>query len=55
VLIGTVEAFVRTSPRSWERDDIGRLAAISVIRNFLNDFIERDLAEVERREEELHQ
>ena len=31
-------------------DEIGRLAAISVIRTFLNYFLERDLAELERRE-----
>ena len=33
---------------SW--DEIGRLAAISVIRTFVNYFLERDLAEVEKRE-----
>lgn len=33
---------------SW--DEIGRLAAISVIRTFVNFFLERDMAEVERRE-----
>ena len=33
---------------SWE--EIGRLAAISVIRTFVNFFLERDLAEVEKRE-----
>ena len=33
---------------SW--DEIGRLAAISVIRTFVNFFLERDLAEVEKRE-----
>lgn len=32
---------------SW--DEIGRLAAISVIRTFINFFLERDLAEQERR------
>ncbi len=30
-------------------DEIGRLAAIAVIRTFLNFFLERDLAEQERR------
>ena len=35
-------------------DDIGRLAAISVIRTFVNYFLERDLAEVEKREMEAH-
>ena len=34
----------------WEWEDIGRLAAIAVIRTFLNFFLERDLAEMERRE-----
>ena len=34
----------------WEWDEIGRLAAIAVIRTFLNFFLERDLAEMERRE-----
>jgi uncharacterized membrane protein len=33
---------------SW--DEIGRLAAIAVIRTFLNFFLERDLAELEKRE-----
>ena len=33
---------------SW--DEIGRLAAISVIRTFVNFFLERDMAAVERRE-----
>lgn len=33
-------------------DEIGRLAAISVIRTFVNFFLERDLAEQERREAE---
>jgi uncharacterized membrane protein len=37
---------------SW--DEIGRLAAISVIRTFVNFFLERDLAEVEKREIEAH-
>ena len=37
---------------SW--DEIGRLAAISVIRTFVNYFLERDLAEVEKREAEAH-
>jgi len=32
----------------WE--DVGRLAAIATIRTFLNFFLERDLAELERRE-----
>jgi uncharacterized membrane protein len=31
-------------------DEIGRLGAIAVIRTFLNFFLERDLAEMERRE-----
>ena len=35
---------------SWEWDEIGRLAAVAVIRTFLNFFLERDLAEMERRE-----
>jgi uncharacterized membrane protein len=38
---------------SW--DEIGRLAAISVIRTFVNFFLERDLAEVEKREVESQQ
>ncbi len=33
---------------SW--DEIGRLAAISVIRTFVNFFLERDMAAVEKRE-----
>ena len=33
---------------TWE--DIGRLAAIAVIRTFLNYFLERDLAEVRERQ-----
>ena len=37
---------------SWDWDEIGRLAAVSVIRTFLNFFLERDLAEVEERESE---
>ena len=37
---------------SW--DEIGRLAAISVIRTFVNYFLERDLAEMERRAAESH-
>ena len=32
--------------------DIGRLAAIAVIRTFLNFFLERDLAEVRERQDE---
>jgi uncharacterized membrane protein len=36
---------------TWE--DIGRLAAISVIRTFVNYFLERDMAAVEKREAEL--
>lgn len=35
---------------SW--DEIGRVGAIAAIRTFLNYFLERDLAEVERREAE---
>jgi len=35
---------------SWEA--IGRLAAIAVIRTFLNFFLERDLAEVRERQHE---
>jgi len=35
---------------SW--DEIGRLGAIALIRTFLNFFLERDLAEMERREVE---
>jgi uncharacterized membrane protein len=34
----------------WEWDEIGRLAAIAVIRTFLNFFLERDVSEMERRE-----
>jgi uncharacterized membrane protein len=33
-------------------DDIGRLAAIAIIRTFLNYFLERDLTEVRERETE---
>ena len=33
---------------SW--DEIGRLAAIAVIRTFVNFFLERDLAQEEKRE-----
>jgi uncharacterized membrane protein len=35
---------------SWQ--DIGRLAAIAVIRTFLNFFLERDLADVRERQHE---
>jgi uncharacterized membrane protein len=35
---------------TWE--EIGRLGAIAVIRTFLNFFLERDLAEVQKREGE---
>jgi uncharacterized membrane protein len=35
---------------SWQ--DIGRLAAIAVIRTFLNFFLERDLAEIRERQNE---
>lgn len=35
---------------TWQ--DIGRLAAIAVIRTFLNYFLERDLAEVRQRQRE---
>jgi uncharacterized membrane protein len=35
---------------TWQ--DIGRLAAISVIRTFLNFFLERDLAEVRERQDQ---
>lgn len=35
---------------SW--DEIGRLAAIALIRTFVNYFLERDLAELEKREAE---
>lgn len=35
---------------SWDWDEIGRLAAISVIRTFLNYFLERDMAEFEEHE-----
>jgi uncharacterized membrane protein len=38
---------------SW--DEIGRVGAIAVIRTFLNYFLERDLAEVERREAGSHE
>ena len=34
-------------------DDIGRLAAIAVIRTFLNYFLERDLAEVRGRQHDV--
>ena len=34
----------------WEWDEIGRLAAVAVIRTFLNLFLERDLPKMERRE-----
>jgi len=37
---------------SW--DEIGRLAAISVIRTFVNFFLERDLAEEEKRKGAAH-
>jgi uncharacterized membrane protein len=37
--------------QGWE--SIGRLAAVAVIRTFLNYFLERDLNEVRRREREL--
>jgi uncharacterized membrane protein len=37
---------------SW--DEIGRLAAISFIRTFVNFFLERDMAEQEKREAEAH-
>ena len=33
---------------SW--DEIGRLAAVAVIRTFVNFFLERDLAQVEKRQ-----
>jgi uncharacterized membrane protein len=39
----------------WEWDEIGRLAAVAVIRTFLNFFLERDLAEVERLEAGSHE
>jgi uncharacterized membrane protein len=32
----------------WNWDEIGHLAAIAVIRTFLNFFLERDVAEMER-------
>jgi uncharacterized membrane protein len=35
-------------------DDIGHLGAIAVIRTFLNFFLERDLAEMEKRDAESH-
>jgi len=35
---------------SWGWDELGRLAAIAVIRTFLNFFLERDLEKMERRE-----
>ena len=38
----------------WEWDEIGRLASVAVIRTFLNFFLERDLAEMERRETKPH-
>lgn len=37
---------------SWE--EVGRLAVIAAIRTFLNYFLERDLAELERRESQAH-
>jgi len=37
---------------SW--DEIGRLAAISLIRTFVNFFLERDMAAVEKREALSH-
>ena len=33
----------------WDWNEIGHLAAIAVIRTFLNFFLERDVAEMERR------
>jgi uncharacterized membrane protein len=36
-------------------DEIGRVGAIAVIRTFLNFFLERDLAEVERHAAESHE
>jgi uncharacterized membrane protein len=36
-------------------DETGRLAVISVIRTFVNSFLERELAEMERREAESHE
>lgn len=36
-------------------DEIGRVGAIAVIRTFLNYFLERDLAEVERRAAGSHE
>src|SRR5262245_14418619 len=42
-----IETSIRTS---WE--SIGRLGAIAVIRTFLNYFLERDLAEVRKRQAE---
>lgn len=38
---------------NWEWDELGRLAAIAVIRTFLNFFLERDLEKMERRETKL--
>ena len=35
---------------NWGWDELGRLAAIAVIRTFLNFFLERDLEKMERRE-----
>jgi uncharacterized membrane protein len=43
-----IESSITTS---W--DAVGRLAAIAVIRTFLNYFLERDQAEVREREREL--
>jgi uncharacterized membrane protein len=40
-----------TITTSWEA--IGRLAAIAVIRTFLNYFLERDLADVRERQREV--
>jgi uncharacterized membrane protein len=40
-----IESSISTS---WE--SVGRLAAIAVIRTFLNYFLERDLSEVRERE-----
>ncbi len=39
------------SAPTW--DDIGRLAAIAVVRTFLNYFLERDITESRKRQDEL--
>ena len=62
VAFGAFEAFARSLGRLFSRapagcsaiaptwDDIGKLAAIAVIRTFLNFFLERDIVELRRGE-----